>query len=143
MRSFFASTERDEICGMPITDQVKGFFRGWTAKEAYVKAIGHGSAFGLDEVETAAINSNAPSLRRIRGSQERAAGWKLTTRIVAIAARTVVLSVVTGALDYPQSIAITRPPTTGARWHRNGLMLFLLVSVGNLSLSQFFNRRCL
>jgi len=110
MGSFFATTEREEIRAMPISDQLLGFLRGWTAKEAYVKAIGHGSAFGLDQVETASINSDTPSLRRIRGSQELAAGWKLTTRTLAIATRTVVLSVVTGAIPSPLASRDHRRP---------------------------------
>lgn len=97
MQSFFRPAERGEINEMSLSDQLLGFLRAWTAKEACLKAIGHGSAFGLDEIETAGIGSDTPWLRRVRGSKALAAGWKLSTRIVPIGSRAAVLSVVTGA----------------------------------------------
>ena len=93
--SFFAPAEREEIFATPRSERLLAFLRVWTAKEAYVKAIGHGLAFGLSEIETAALASN-PEIRRVCGSRELAEGWKLIIRILTIAERAAVLSVVTG-----------------------------------------------
>jgi len=43
-RAHFAETEQRWICGLPESDQVNGFLRLWTLKEAFLKATGLGLA---------------------------------------------------------------------------------------------------
>jgi hypothetical protein len=49
----------------------------WTAKEAVLKALGHGFAFGLDQVELGPDGGGGLMLRRLCGSQGLAQGWSL------------------------------------------------------------------
>ncbi len=44
---FFAPQERDALSSLPVADQRQAFFRGWTRKEAFMKATGQGVAYGL------------------------------------------------------------------------------------------------
>jgi 4'-phosphopantetheinyl transferase len=62
---FFAASESAHICTLPTLEQQMMFFRYWTCKEAYLKAIGSGIAHGLDQVaidfsETSAALTNTP-----------------------------------------------------------------------------------
>src|SRR5262249_46335572 len=41
---FFSKTERDEFESQPVTAQTAAFFRGWSRKEAWLKAVGTGWA---------------------------------------------------------------------------------------------------
>jgi 4'-phosphopantetheinyl transferase len=53
-RNFFPEKERDWISALPYSSRALGFFRCWTRREAYVKALGTGvpteSACGLSAV---------------------------------------------------------------------------------------------
>ncbi|GAV58383.1 ACPS domain-containing protein [Cephalotus follicularis] len=50
--SYFSSLEWDNIINAGTDDNIlNAFYRYWSLKEAYVKAIGSGLAFGLDKVE--------------------------------------------------------------------------------------------
>jgi 4'-phosphopantetheinyl transferase len=46
----FACAERELIACTPRDDRVATFFRLWSRKEAYVKAVGHGLSIPLNEV---------------------------------------------------------------------------------------------
>lgn len=46
---FFSPEERAELASIPPTQQQLAFFRAWTRKEAYLKALGSGLRFPLDQ----------------------------------------------------------------------------------------------
>ncbi|MFO1041461.1 MAG: 4'-phosphopantetheinyl transferase superfamily protein [Planctomycetaceae bacterium] len=46
---FFSPREATELMRLPEADQQAGFFRGWTSKEAYLKATGFGLSFPLNK----------------------------------------------------------------------------------------------
>jgi 4'-phosphopantetheinyl transferase len=48
---FFAAREHQVLCALPTTKQQTAFFRYWTCKEAYLKAIGSGLAHELNQIE--------------------------------------------------------------------------------------------
>lgn len=48
---FFCPREYEVIRTLDLENQKKVFFKAWTAKEAYLKAIGAGISGGLDQVE--------------------------------------------------------------------------------------------
>jgi len=98
MDSFFTPAERDYVGLLPMDVQPIAFLQIWTAKEAYVKAIGHGPAFGLAEIETASITSDTLEINRVRGSRQLAVGWTLNNKTFPIAERETVLSIVTGVM---------------------------------------------
>lgn len=71
---FFSPEEYKLIHNTPTPEQIAVFFTLWTAKEAYLKAVGTGLAGSLDQVE---IDVNPPRLLAINGSQDQAASWLL------------------------------------------------------------------
>jgi len=46
---FFDPGEAQILEGLPLAEQVPAFFRVWTRKEAYIKALGLGMSHGLDQ----------------------------------------------------------------------------------------------
>src|SRR5687768_15335480 len=49
--AFFSSSERSSLEALPAADQLTAFFRCWTRKEAFVKALGEGLSYPLDQFE--------------------------------------------------------------------------------------------
>ncbi|MEN4903511.1 4'-phosphopantetheinyl transferase superfamily protein [Luteimonas sp. TWI1416] len=54
-RRFFAREEADALARLPPDDAETAFVRLWCAKEAVLKAHGHGLSFGLDRLTFAAV----------------------------------------------------------------------------------------
>jgi len=48
---FFTAREHQVLCALPHPDQQAVFFRYWTCKEAYLKAIGSGLTHELNQIE--------------------------------------------------------------------------------------------
>lgn len=48
---FFSKRERMELTMYEGDERRKAFFRGWVRKEAFVKAMGQGLSFGVDDVD--------------------------------------------------------------------------------------------
>ncbi|MBD2103124.1 4'-phosphopantetheinyl transferase superfamily protein [Leptolyngbya sp. FACHB-261] len=74
---FFSPQEYAVIQSLPGEQQQAAFLRGWTCKEAYLKAIGDGLAFPLDQVEVNLWPQEPAELVRIAGSVEAAQNWSL------------------------------------------------------------------
>ncbi|HEX7340978.1 MAG TPA: 4'-phosphopantetheinyl transferase superfamily protein [Rhodanobacteraceae bacterium] len=47
---FFAKNEYVALCALPEADRLRAFIQLWTAKEAVLKAHGHGLAYGMEHV---------------------------------------------------------------------------------------------
>lgn len=71
---FFSTQEYELIKSTAIKEQERLFFTLWTAKEAYLKALGTGLAGSLDTVE---IEVNPTRLRMVAGSKVTAGEWEL------------------------------------------------------------------
>ena len=63
-RRFFAAAESDTLRALPPADRVPAFFRCWTRKEAFIKALGDGLAFPLDGFEVSLADIDASQLLR-------------------------------------------------------------------------------
>jgi 4'-phosphopantetheinyl transferase len=76
---FFSAQEAAMITALSGAEQQRVFFRGWTQKEAYLKATGDGLV-GLESVEVAL----EPPMRilKINGDPQAAAHWLMTEIIV-------------------------------------------------------------
>ena len=62
---FFTPNEAKLICNATQPDCKRLFFRLWTAKEAYLKAIGAGLVGGLDSLEVE-VNCSAPKIKIVQ-----------------------------------------------------------------------------
>ena len=67
----------------------------WVAKEAVLKALGQGFAFGLDQVELGLDSSGALVLRRLGGSEALARGWHLSVQEMTLEGRPYLVALAT------------------------------------------------
>jgi 4'-phosphopantetheinyl transferase len=75
-RRFFSRAEVDVFNALPKEEQVAAFFRCWTRKEAYIKAIGKGLSQALDAFDvTLTADAQAELLRAEEDDVER---WWMT-----------------------------------------------------------------
>ena len=66
-RRFFSRVEVAGFNALPQEEQVAAFFRCWTRKEAYIKAIGRGLSEPLDAFDVTLAPHEAPGLLRAEG----------------------------------------------------------------------------
>lgn len=53
-KRFFTSAENQKLQSFPADQKYEAFFRCWTCKEAFVKAVGQGLSLGLDKFDVSA-----------------------------------------------------------------------------------------
>lgn len=72
----FAPEEQERLFALPVPEQEEGFYRLWTRKEAYIKAIGTGLGHALDRF---AVTQDLEPCRFVHldGDVEAATGWSL------------------------------------------------------------------
>lgn len=106
-RRFFSNREYELLAKASEEVKLKLFFQLWTAKEAYLKAVGTGIA-DLADVELAIDEVLSPCLLAIRGDKLAAAKWSLCSCVPA-----------TG---YIASVAINKTLSASIEfwhWHQN------------------------
>ena len=74
---FFSPQEYAVIKALPTAEKEIAFFRAWTGKEAYLKAVGDGLAGSLDSIEISLQLEEATGLLSIMGDSQTAANWSL------------------------------------------------------------------
>jgi 4'-phosphopantetheinyl transferase len=78
-RRFFAAGETDALLALPEAEQRAAFLRCWTRKEAFIKALGDGLTFPLDQFEV----NHAPEpearqlLRWCNGDDDPTTRWRI------------------------------------------------------------------
>ena len=72
-RRFFSRAEVDVFNALPQNERVAAFFRCWTRKEAYIKAIGKGLSQALDEFDVTLAPGITPAL--LRAEDDDASRW--------------------------------------------------------------------
>lgn len=73
-RRYFSADETAALEALPVDQRDRAFLELWTAKEAVLKALGRGLAFGLHRLSIAGP-SNLPVLHRLEGHE--ANRWQL------------------------------------------------------------------
>lgn len=73
-RRFFTAEEANTLAALSPQERDAGFLQLWTAKEAVLKAIGRGIAFGLQRLDIV-VENGQPRLSRLDGDDP--AAWQL------------------------------------------------------------------
>jgi 4'-phosphopantetheinyl transferase len=76
-RRYFCPEEAAEILPLPPGEREQAFFRCWTRKEAYIKAIGDGLSCPLDSFQVTVQADTPAHLVQIAGDRVAAAAWTL------------------------------------------------------------------
>jgi len=95
-RRFFSRAEVEVFNALPKDEQVAAFFRCWTRKEAYIKAIGKGLSQALDAFDVTLAPDAAPEL--LRAEDDDPSRWLLTD--------------INAGAGYAAALAIEAPITT-------------------------------
>ena len=76
-RRFFSAREVETFEALPPGERQTAFFRCWTRKEAFIKAVGEGFSFPLDRFDVTFAPGEAPAILSIRGRTDEASRWTL------------------------------------------------------------------
>ncbi len=74
---FFSAREVERLRALPAEAQPLAFFHCWTRKEAFIKAMGEGLSFPLDEFDVSLSPEEPAALLGIRNDTLEAARWSL------------------------------------------------------------------
>ncbi len=74
---FFSPREAAELVNLPETDQLAGFYRGWTCKESYLKATGFGLSFPLNKFSVSLNPHQPPTLIEVVDQPAELTRWRL------------------------------------------------------------------
>lgn len=74
---YFCTREFESIQRTSGQERVAAFFRCWTRKEAFIKAIGRGLSFPLNGFEVTIGNDEPARLVQVDGDPEEASAWTL------------------------------------------------------------------
>jgi len=73
---FFSAAEVESLTKLPRDLQTEGFFKCWTRKEAYIKAIGEGLSFPLDKFSVSLHPLKPPELLNVVGNNRETSRWR-------------------------------------------------------------------
>jgi len=76
-RRFFSAAENAALAALPDAERLGAFFRCWTRKEAYLKAVGAGLLQALDGFDVTLFPEAGECGLSVRGRPEEAARWSL------------------------------------------------------------------
>lgn len=82
-RRFFSPREVQSLMSLPPEAQMAAFYRGWTRKEAYIKARGKGLSLPLDQFDVSLAPGETATLLATRPDPMEAARWSLRELDVA------------------------------------------------------------
>jgi 4'-phosphopantetheinyl transferase len=76
-RRFFSPVESAAYLSVADDEKPDTFFNCWTRKESFIKAVGEGLSFPLDEFEVSLLPGEPARLLEVRGSKQEAARWSM------------------------------------------------------------------
>jgi 4'-phosphopantetheinyl transferase len=74
---FFSTHEQSQFAALDPSEKYSGFFRCWTRKEAYIKAVGTGLSLPLDQFDVSLLPGDQNALVATRPEVSDAAMWSL------------------------------------------------------------------
>lgn len=74
---FFSKKEQADFLSLPGDQRTAAFFRGWTRKEAYMKATGEGFALALDRFDVSIAPDEPARLLHVEGRPDEPERWSL------------------------------------------------------------------
>jgi 4'-phosphopantetheinyl transferase len=74
-RRFFSDEEQRQLAALPTVERYAGFFRCWTRKESFIKAIGTGLSLPLDQFDVSLTPNDKSALLATRPDATEAARW--------------------------------------------------------------------
>jgi 4'-phosphopantetheinyl transferase len=76
-KRFFASAEHQKLLTLSGEALKTGFFKCWTQKEAFVKAIGEGLSFPLSQFEVSVLPDEPVGIKILKGSTMPSKRWAM------------------------------------------------------------------
>jgi 4'-phosphopantetheinyl transferase len=76
-KRYFSPNEWEKLLLLSDDQRRQGFYRGWTRKEAYLKARGEGLSYELNQVEVTLAPGEPASLLRVRDDPNASEKWTL------------------------------------------------------------------
>jgi 4'-phosphopantetheinyl transferase len=76
---FFSAAEHDALARLAPVDRLAAFYRCWTRKESFVKALGRGLAFPLDGFEVSVSAGRHRLLRACRAAPAEVTRWRMVS----------------------------------------------------------------
>lgn len=74
---FFSPREAGALFALPAAEFTEAFFKCWTRKEAFIKAVGQGLSFPLDQFVVSLAPRDQAALLSVRGDAREAARWSI------------------------------------------------------------------
>jgi 4'-phosphopantetheinyl transferase len=99
---WFAPEEIEQWRQLPLELRTLGFFSGWTRKEAWLKAVGSGLSFPLDQIVVSLTPEGPARIVSIRGDARAADAWWMDGN--------------SPAPGYVAAVAVRGEPVSVSRW---------------------------
>jgi 4'-phosphopantetheinyl transferase len=74
---YFSLEEKNQYFHLTTKDRISAFYRGWTRKEALVKAIGSGLSFPLDSFSVSVLPEKPACLIKLNGDTTASIHWQI------------------------------------------------------------------
>ena len=77
VENFFSNQEKIKFLLLPGEKKLEAFYTIWTRKEAFVKAVGNGLSYPLDDFEVSFLENEPARILKVNDSEIEAKRWSL------------------------------------------------------------------